>query len=498
MQLAVFVGLTSLCGITLLAGAGCGDAGPGSPAASTTLPPKNGVYSVQLESNTQPTCSRQTAGETAMITSTDTLETCVAGSWVTIPCLVGGAVAFDSATDSLWACTENTDGGAPIWAQITLPQGPTGPQGPQGPKGDAGATGATGLQGPAGTNGTNGADGSTGATGPQGPAGTNGSPGVQGPQGDAGSNALIVQTPFAGAAGTPAQNTACPNGGTEIDTGIDDGTGAFVGTPTVTYVCNGASNSGAAPVCNAASYTALVPNLAECDLAGVRLAQGASLTDVNLTGAYLTGAFLDDVDLSGANLTGANVIGAILDGANLSGANLTGANLYDTQLESANLAGANLIYTNLTNAQLTGATLTNARLSAFNEEPGANLTGVSSGSILGTPATLPSGWLLIDGYLIGPGANLSNANLSGVDMSGVDLSGANLNGANLSNANLSDANLTGAELAATLTGANLSSANLGSAVDLSLATLTHVIWDNAICPDGTSSGDEATGTCVNN
>jgi hypothetical protein len=45
---------------------------------------------------------------------------------VPIPCLVGGAVAFDSATDSLWACTENIDGGPPMWAQITLPQGAIG------------------------------------------------------------------------------------------------------------------------------------------------------------------------------------------------------------------------------------------------------------------------------------------------------------------------------------------------------------------------------------
>lgn len=264
MKLAAFAGFTSLCAIAIVGSVGCGDAGPGSPTSSAALP-KNGVYSVQLESNgTPPTCNSKTAGETAMVTSTDTLETCVLRVWVPIPCLVGGAVAFDSATDSLWACTENTDGGPALWAQITLPQGPpgaTGPEGPkgatgpQGPPGDAGATGAMGQQGPMGPQGPQGDAGATGAAGPQGPAGTNGmngangATGANGPQGDVGANganALIVQTPFAAGAGTAAQNAACPNGGTEIDTGTDDGTRVFAGTPTVTYGCNGATGGAGA------------------------------------------------------------------------------------------------------------------------------------------------------------------------------------------------------------------------------------------------------------
>ncbi len=281
MKLAAFAGLTSLCGVTLVASAGCGDAGPGSPSSSAALLPKNGVYSVQLESNTSPTCSKQTAGETAMITSTDTLETCVAGAWVTIPCLVGGAVAFDSATDSLWACTENTDGGPPLWAQITLPQGPQGVAGPQGPKGDAGATGPTGptgATGPAGTNGTNGTNGATGPAGPQGPqgvpgptgatgpVGTNGTNGATGPQGDAGANAIIVQTPFTAGEGTTAQNSACPNGGTEIDTGTDDGTGAFVpGSETTTYVCNGIGSNGGSGPCTSGAFQCSGQQPQECD-----------------------------------------------------------------------------------------------------------------------------------------------------------------------------------------------------------------------------------------
>jgi len=267
--------------MTLLASVGCGDAGRGSPTSSGVPVPKDGVYAVQLEANTQPACSKQTAGKTAMITSTDTLETCVAGVWVPIPCLVGGAVAFDSVTDSLWACTENADGGAPLWAQITLPQGATGATGPQGPKGatgpqglqgpqgDAGVTGATGPQGPAGTNGTNGA---TGTSGPQGP---------QGPQGDAGANALVVQTPFAVGAGSAPQNAACPNGGTEIDTGTDEGLGAFVGSITTTYVCNGANaNSASGGVCTPASLQCNGQQPQSCDPAGAWQNVGPTCADI--------------------------------------------------------------------------------------------------------------------------------------------------------------------------------------------------------------------------
>ena len=285
MKLGLFAGITAASAIVLVGSVGCGDQGSGPPTAPA---PPNGVYSVEIQTNNAsalPTCSKQTAGETAMLTSTDTLEVCVAGAWVRIPCLVGGGVAYNSATQTLWACTENTDGGSALWAPIALPQGPqgdagppgpqgppgargpqgdSGPPGPQGPQGlagpqglqgEAGAPGAQGPQGPAGPQGEAGTPGAQRAQGPAGPqgipgeAGANGSPGAPGaqgpagPQGDAGANALLVQTPFAAGAGTAAQNAACPNGGTEIDTGTDDGMGAFAGSVKTTYVCNGTSGA---------------------------------------------------------------------------------------------------------------------------------------------------------------------------------------------------------------------------------------------------------------
>ncbi len=131
---------------------------------------------------------------------------------------------------------------------------------------------------------------------------------------------------------------------------------------------------------------------------------------------------LRDADLAGADLAGANLAYAIMSGANLTGANLTGTNLYATIFNSANLSSADFT--------------------------GATMTLVYSGLITASPApTLPTGWLLVNGYLAGPGADLDSAALSGADLASADLDGAQLGGANLTGADLNDANLTGAALA---------------------------------------------------
>ncbi len=178
-------GMATASVIGLLGTAGCGS----SPPSTSATPPSalNGVYAVQIQTSSPsslPTCNSKAAGETAIVTSTDTLESCVLGVWVPIPCLVGGAVAFDSATHSLWACTQAPSGGAALWSQVTLPQGP------------AGATGATGA---------------TGSSGGQGPAGPVGSGGDAGPPG---ANSLVqVNTE------TPGAN--CAAGGERIDVGLE-------------------------------------------------------------------------------------------------------------------------------------------------------------------------------------------------------------------------------------------------------------------------------------
>jgi alpha-tubulin suppressor-like RCC1 family protein len=103
------------------------------------------------------------------------------------------------------------------------------------------------------------------------------------------------------------------------------------------------------------------------------------------------------VDAARANCTARGA------GIDLSGCNLTNANVRNANLRNANLTNVNFTNANLTGATLTGATLTGATLT------GATLTGVTSGGITGTPAALPTGWKLMNGYLVGPTANPSNA-----------------------------------------------------------------------------------------
>ena len=146
-------------------------------------------------------------------------------------------------------------------------------------------------------------------------------------------------------------------------------------------------------------------------------------------------------DLAGADLSGANLYGANLYGANLQNANLSGANLKQIDLMTADLSGANLTGAVLMQALLDGAII-----------PSATLTGVSSGGITGTPASLPPNWSLDDGYLAGPGADLANANLHGSDLTDSDLANANLTDAGLVQTTLAGANLTGATLTGVTSG----------------------------------------------
>ena len=118
----------------------------------------------------------------------------------------------------------------------------------------------------------------------------------------------------------------------------------------------------------------------------------------------------DPIDLSGANLSG-----AVLDQVNFGQADLSNANLSGVKMDSGNLSGANLSGANLSQADLSYSAMSRANLS---------------------------------------GANLSGTNLNGVFMSNANLSGANISGAILSSITAKDVNLTGVDLntAAALTG----------------------------------------------
>ncbi len=118
-------------------------------------------------------------------------------------------------------------------------------------------------------------------------------------------------------------------------------------------------------------------NLAQCDL-----------SDANLKGVILSGVTydrftrwpegFDPVDkgaimvppvLSGANLEDYDLSGEDLSGADLRGANLAGAKLIQTNLSRAQLNGAKVAGTNFTGADLTDAVLTGVRADATTRWP---------------------------------------------------------------------------------------------------------------------------------
>ncbi len=253
--------------------------------------------------------------------------------------------------------------------------------------------------------------------------------------------------------------------------------------------------------------------------------QFAGLTNADLTNADLTSANLTDAVLQGTTLTGAALAGATLTGlssggitgtpaslpanwtvhggylmgpaANLSNAGLVNLDLSGLTLTGVNLNGSSLSGTNLSNANLDDAILIGVNLNAT-QLSGASLTGEQSSGISGTPASLPTGWTTMGGFLIGPGADLHGADMHGLNLAGLDLSGANLNDANLVDANLTGANASGANLAgvelesAVLSGANLTKAKLDGAnfglADLTNAVLTSANLTNASLSDATITG----------
>ncbi|MBS1848179.1 MAG: pentapeptide repeat-containing protein [Actinobacteria bacterium] len=198
-------------------------------------------------------------------------------------------------------------------------------------------------------------------------------------------------------------------------------------------------------------------NLVNCNLAGANLA-GATLTGANLYGVssggvtgvpaslppnwalvdgYLIGAH---ADLAGADLAGADLVGTDPESADLTGADLAGADLSQAYLDFSNLAGANLDGTRLGTAAM---------------------YYVASGGVVGTPGTLPANWTVVDGYLVGPQSNLTDADLSNADLAALDLAGAWFTGATLTSADLANANLTGAEFPGAIIGeANFSGATM--------------------------------------
>ena len=289
---------------------------------------------------------------------------------------------------------------------------------------------------------------------------------------------------------------------------------------------------------------------------------GAVLTDAVLTGAVLTGADLTDAVLTNADLTGAVLTGVksggitpsdgattttlptdyivkngyiIGAGVDLTGANLSGADLTDAVLTGVKSGGitpsdgattttlpTDYIVKNgyiigpgvdLKNAVLTDAVLTDAVLTGA-DLTDAVLTGVKSGGITpsdGTTTTLPTDYIVKNGYIIGPGVDLKNAVLTGSVLTGAVLTDAVLTGAVLTGAVLTDAVLTGADLSGVkstgIIPSNSDGTNvaldagviirngyiIGAGVDLKNAVLTDAVLTGAVLTDAVLTGADLSG-----
>jgi len=231
-------------------------------------------------------------------------------------------------------------------------------------------------------------------------------------------------------------------------------------------------------------------------------------------GSVVASGGITNTDLSGVNLSNKNLIDIWITKSDLSNSDFSGADLAGAGLQNVNFQNANFTNANMTDTVLDGSDFSGAQLA------GAALTGVLSGGITGTPASLPDGWALVAGYLVGPGAflydsqfpaesDLSGADLAGADLSGsvmadVNLSGADLSGSNLDNVSLNGANLSGANLSGVdlVNGVELMNVNLSGVqlpghdlkgISLSDAVLTNVDFSDAQLGNANLSGADLSG-----
>jgi len=151
--------------------------------------------------------------------------------------------------------------------------------------------------------------------------------------------------------------------------------------------------------------------------------------------AIFRGAFLKNVNFSGAILAGANFEAARLERVNFAAADLSNADL-----TGANLAGSNFSKADLSNADLIGADLA-----------GSDFSGASLER-----------------------ADLTGANLAGSNFSQADLKEGNLDGTNLRGANFDLANLTRASLKTAM----LFQANLKNSREVETAFLDNAIYED--------------------
>ena len=237
-------------------------------------------------------------------------------------------------------------------------------------------------------------------------------------------------------------------------------------------------------------------NLTGANLRGARLAymadfRGSTLRAANFSHLEGCSARFDRANLNGADLSFSDFLAFDgCDGGSWTHARMRHASLYRTSLVSADLRGADLSYANASRARLGGSDLSGALVQGAHLAD-TNLAEIRSGQMRGNAANLSKLWKKVNGYLIGPSANLHRANLRNANLAGAtigyscatnqpsrlcrglnlcwgipetlacgDLSEANLAGANLAGANLENEYIEGAHMAnANLVNARLSGIN---------------------------------------
>lgn len=104
------------------------------------------------------------------------------------------------------------------------------------------------------------------------------------------------------------------------------------------------------------------PVVGSCVLQPYTVCNEANISNVNLSGIDLKGAFLEGANLSNDNLAGAEMKYDVLIKANLDGDDLEGATMEYDFVAEASLKGANLMHTNLSRAEAYDADLEDASL----------------------------------------------------------------------------------------------------------------------------------------
>jgi uncharacterized protein YjbI with pentapeptide repeats len=240
---------------------------------------------------------------------------------------------------------------------------------------------------------------------------------------------------------------------------------------------------------------------------------GANLTGVDLTGAVLVKAKLDHAALNGVRLPHASLNDASLTCAQFYGSTPnsnckqtppvssnpnSAANLTQAVLQYADLSNATLDFAVLTGANLSGATFQNASfqnatLEATETIPAASVLGADFTNANFANAHLDQ--VLFNNAILTnahfeQGITLNGTDFSGSIMPGANFTGAVLEGVNFSSTILENANFTGTTMKITpgglSSGVNFTCAQLGGA-DFTNATITAATFTAAVMPPGPST-----------